>query len=53
MVLIGMRRSEGWHAPVRPHGSEEVGWRMNETKMGVAEDAYIPASWNEEMSMTT
>ena len=37
MVLMGMRRSEGWHALVRLHVSEGVGWRMNERRMGVVE----------------
>ena len=39
MVLMSMRKSEGGHAPVRLHVSKGVGWRMNERKMGVVEDA--------------
>ena len=36
---MGMQRSEGWHAPVRLHVSGGVGWRMNERRIGVVEDA--------------
>ena len=39
MVLMGIRNSEGWHAPARLHVSEGVGWGMNERKMGVVKDA--------------
>ena len=39
VVLMDMRRSKGWHAPMKLHVSEGVGWRMNERKMGVMKDA--------------
>ena len=39
MVLMGMRKGERQHAPVRLHASEGMGWRMNERKTGVVEDA--------------
>ena len=35
----GYVKEEGQHAPVRLHVNEGVGWRVNERKMGVVEDA--------------